>query len=851
MTWGDLRQRTLVVGTSAIVAAVGLPPPATLCAGPVPALTTGITPGAPLGLRPGASPRAASDFSGYWPMDNVHIVAVRPGANELFVSGHETSFVLVVDVNSADHPVVAGIPLPGVRPLHASITFSPDGRRAFIPSALQCNFEVDCGGWGEENRILVIDAAKREIEVAVSMPYPLTPLEGAVPSPDGKTLYFVAADFPENKLGIGRLDVEAREVQAFAAIDGANSVAISPDGSRLYVTQGCNLFGGTPPAWCQAPNRLAIVDAQTLSTLSSVAVGDGPRAVAVTPDGRKAYVTNQWSNTTSVVDLSSLEVKTLSVGADRSAVAITPDGSKAYVTLPGTYVAFQFDNRVAVIDVARDELLSTIQVHIEPLGIAMDPDGRRAYVSDGNANGPNPAEVHVLDVKTDAYLRSIMLRPAAQVMPTAIDITPDGKTLLVVSQGVEHGVSRTRLVAVDLATRNIRPTLAARPRGVTVSYDGTKVLVFCEQELLVLDSVSLQRVMSVDLRAMFPTYPAFFTDAFRVVVNRAGDTAYLVGLSTEVVVVNLTRGEVVARIPFAAQPVQGVRGLALTPDDQRLFVSDIFSNSVSVIDTSMNAVVAKVPLNGAPSEVKVSPDGQRVYCLETSGMTLASVLDRYTYAVIRTLPMPVSMPLDLELSPDERYLYAPDVDPNFLVVYDVTAGKIAKVVPTGVDPFNTVSSPDRKLIYITNFTSDSISVFDTQTMEMLDPIRLPPLGDSLFTVSPCRVVDTRDAGLGGPNPLAAGVSTAFSIAGRCGIPSTAIAVSANLTAVGAAARGYLTVYPGDAAGPPLVSNINFTPGVTRANNAIVLLATNGGTINVMNGSAGTVHFVLDVNGYFQ
>ena len=48
-----------------------------------------------------------------------------------------------------------------------------------------------------------------------------------------------------------------------------------------------------------------------------------------------------------------------------------------------------------------------------------------------------------------------------------------------------------------------------------------------------------------------------------------------------------------------------------------------------------------------------------------------------------------------------------------------------------------------------------------------------------------------------------------------------------------------------------MSNINFTPGVTRANNAIVLLATNGGTINVKNGSAGSVHFVLDVNGYFQ
>jgi hypothetical protein len=39
--------------------------------------------------------------------------------------------------------------------------------------------------------------------------------------------------------------------------------------------------------------------------------------------------------------------------------------------------------------------------------------------------------------------------------------------------------------------------------------------------------------------------------------------------------------------------------------------------------------------------------------------------------------------------------------------------------------------------------------------------------------------------------------------------------------------------------------------VTRANNALVLLAANGGTINVKNGSAGAVQFVLDVNGCFQ
>jgi len=128
----------------------------------------------------------------------------------------------------------------------------------------------------------------------------------------------------------------------------------------------------------------------------------------------------------------------------------------------------------------------------------------------------------------------------------------------------------------------------------------------------------------------------------------------------------------------------------------------------------------------------------------------------------------------------------------------------------------------------------------------------PPPPATFYTVTPCRVADTRNAAgpTGGP-ALVAGATRSFPVTGgACGIPPTAIALSVNVTAVGAAARGYLTLYPGDAASPPPTSNINFSAGQTRANNAIILLATSGGTIDVRNGSAGSLHFVLDVNGFF-
>jgi hypothetical protein len=129
----------------------------------------------------------------------------------------------------------------------------------------------------------------------------------------------------------------------------------------------------------------------------------------------------------------------------------------------------------------------------------------------------------------------------------------------------------------------------------------------------------------------------------------------------------------------------------------------------------------------------------------------------------------------------------------------------------------------------------------------------PPSPADFYTVAPCRLVDTRNAaGPSGGPALVAGAVRSFPVTGGvCGVPSSAGAVSVNVTVVGAAAQGNLILFPGDAAGPPLASTLNFTAGVTRANNAVVRVAANGGTINVKNGSAGSAHFVLDVNGYFR
>ncbi len=81
----------------------------------------------------------------------------------------------------------------------------------------------------------------------------------------------------------------------------SNFITISPGGKQLYVTQGCNFSGAPPPPWCHAPNLFSIVDSETLSVVASLPVGDVPRYITVTPDGKKAYVSNQMSNNSTAI----------------------------------------------------------------------------------------------------------------------------------------------------------------------------------------------------------------------------------------------------------------------------------------------------------------------------------------------------------------------------------------------------------------------------------------------------------------------------------------------------------------------------------------------------------------------
>jgi hypothetical protein len=116
-----------------------------------------------------------------------------------------------------------------------------------------------------------------------------------------------------------------------------------------------------------------------------------------------------------------------------------------------------------------------------------------------------------------------------------------------------------------------------------------------------------------------------------------------------------------------------------------------------------------------------------------------------------------------------------------------------------------------------------------------------------IAVTPCRIADTRNAtgAFGGPE-LAAAATRTFNVPqSSCGIPSTAVAYSLNVTVVPIHALGYLTIWPAGQA-QPVVSTLN-SDGRVKANATITPAGTSGG-VSVYASDA--THFILDIDGYF-
>lgn len=125
---------------------------------------------------------------------------------------------------------------------------------------------------------------------------------------------------------------------------------------------------------------------------------------------------------------------------------------------------------------------------------------------------------------------------------------------------------------------------------------------------------------------------------------------------------------------------------------------------------------------------------------------------------------------------------------------------------------------------------------------------------SFYSVTPCRLVDTRDPALQGGAVIPRFTTVTFTAKGRCGVPADAQAVSLNTTVIVPTGSGFLTLYPTGVT-RPWVSVINWAlTDVALSNGAVIALGTAAsGELSAYHETDGdgTIHLILDVYGYFK
>jgi YVTN family beta-propeller protein len=356
-----------------------------------------------------------------------------------------------------------------------------------------------------------------------------------------------------------------------------SEMAFSPDGQLLYVV-------------CERSDQLLVLGTKDGVVLDRIRVGHVPRAVAISPDGKQAFVTNSWDDTVSVIDATGIgskrtpasaraTMRTIATGAEPFGVVVDRTGKTLYV-------ANRISNDVSIIDIASGTERKRLLAGHGASYLAISADGRRVYC-------------------THVYPRINAQRTVPQSELTVIDTTRE----VVVERTPLDGVAGMFHVALS-ADGRLGVIAQMRPKNLVPLAHVEHGWVFGHS--LTIFGADAGGTIEVPLDELEHYYSlqygvAITPDKSRIFVTASGsdvvtviDTKRLLTFSHNhkksfVNDLSASANYVTARIAVGKNP----RGMAMSPNGKRLYVANRMDDTLSVIDTASNRAVRTIDMGGS------------------------------------------------------------------------------------------------------------------------------------------------------------------------------------------------------------------------------------------------------------
>ncbi len=262
-----------------------------------------------------------------------YTVTINAAGTKAYVTNSNYTTVSIIDLlSNSVTGLITGFDGP------SGFVITPDGNTAYVN-----NYGGPEGVLsGNGTTIRVVDLNTNMI-IGAPIVTDLAPAVLAM-APDGKHLY--VANYTSGNPGQGTVDVVDTTsnlvTTTILGFSGPFAIAITPNGQYAYVTNfGSNNFFpyGT---------TVSAVDLENNTIAATIDLGIQPAGIAITPDGRYAYATNYntlytttyfsslvaGQGTVNIIDIATntLLPLTIVVGQSPDAIAISPDGEYAYVT---------------------------------------------------------------------------------------------------------------------------------------------------------------------------------------------------------------------------------------------------------------------------------------------------------------------------------------------------------------------------------------------------------------------------------------------------------------------------------------------------------------------------------------